>query len=63
MNPVPNQLTSDARPMRNGIDIVFEDIQYTVKAEVDRDEFKLPCKKKFEEKQILKGISGIAKAG
>lgn len=23
----------------------------------------MPCKKKFEDKQILKGISGIAKAG
>lgn len=30
---------------------------------MDRDEFKLPCKKKFEDKQILKGISGIAKGG
>jgi ABC-type multidrug transport system ATPase subunit len=30
---------------------------------VKRDEFKLPCKKEYQDKKILNGISGIAKAG
>ena len=33
----PHTATAQAKPMRNGIDIVFQDIEYTVKVEVDRD--------------------------
>lgn len=56
-------LPSDTRQNPSGIDIVFENIEYSVQTEAKRDEFKLPCKKEYQEKQILKGISGIAKAG
>ena len=31
--------------------------------EIDKDDFKLPCKRKYETKEILKGVTGIAKAG
>lgn len=48
---------------RAPIDIVFENIEYSVNVEVDQKICKPPCSKKFVEKPILKGISGIAKGG
>lgn len=40
-------LPSDTRQNPSGIDIVFENIEYSVQTEAKRDEFKLPCKKEY----------------
>ena len=63
MSIQPAAIATQPKHLQNGIDIVFEDVEYTVQTQVKRDQFKLPCKKEFQDKQILKGISGIAKAG
>jgi ABC-type multidrug transport system ATPase subunit len=44
------------------VDIVFQNIEYSVLVEKNRNDFALSCKKEYEVKQILRGISGIAKA-
>lgn len=63
MNSQATAQPSQLKTNHTGIDIVFQDIEYTVQTEVKRDEFKLPCKKEYQDKKILNGISGIAKAG
>lgn len=47
----------------HGIDIVYENISYAVQVPDDSVKTSIPCKKKFIDKQILKNVSGIFKAG
>lgn len=42
---------------------MFQEIRYTVDVPDETVETKIPCKKAYKKKEILKGISGILKAG
>lgn len=46
-----------------GIDIVFENISYSVQIPDEQFQTRIPCKKQYKTKQILNEISGIFKAG
>lgn len=48
---------------RDGIDIVFQNIHYSVDIVDDSVKSSVPCKKAYKKKEILKGVSGILKAG
>lgn len=43
-------VVAEDKKVRQPIDIVFSDIHYSVNVEIDKDECKIPCNKKFEEK-------------
>lgn len=48
---------------KSGIDIVFENIYYSVEVVDETKPSFVPCQKTYKQKQILKKISGIFKAG
>lgn len=50
-------------PKKYGIDIVFENISYSVQIPDDTQKSLLPCKQAYKEKPILKNVSGLFKAG
>lgn len=56
-----NSFFTESKP--NGIDIVFENISYSVKVKDDTAKDKFSFKKHYTERPILKGVNGIFKAG
>lgn len=48
---------------KNPVDITFTNITYSVQVEDQSKGFRPPCCKQMTEKQLLKGVSGIFRAG
>lgn len=48
---------------KKSIDITFSNISYTVDVERKKEGPGLPCRKEYDQKQLLKSVSGIFKAG
>ena len=46
-----------------GVDIAFVDVKYEVEVEAQQTDSLCPCNKQYSTKTILKGVSGIMKAG
>lgn len=48
---------------KKAIDITFTNISYSVEVERKKEGPSLPCRKEYDQKQLLKNVSGIFKAG
>lgn len=48
---------------KKAIDITFSNISYSVEVERKKEGPSLPCRKEYDQKILLKNVSGIFKAG
>lgn len=48
---------------KKSIDVTFSNVTYSVEVEKKKEGPSLPCRKEYEQKLLLKNVSGIFKAG